>query len=220
MNAASRGVILAVAAVVLGVIILSQGFDDPESVATVPAGDDSAAEPADGGGDEGDDSAAADDTAADDSAAQPADDGGDDSAAADDTSADDSGAAPTDDGGDDSTAADDSTTEIPDVLHEPSEVRVLVVNGVGVQGAAGRVNNELIASGYNGLSPTNTNPPAAAEASSVYYEPGYELDARQLAQALNAPPTAVAPLPDNVPVDDLLEANVVIILGPDLVPTS
>lgn len=198
MNTASRGVILAIAAVVLGVVILSQGFDDPDSVATgpAPASDDSATEPSDDGGD---------DSAADDSAA-------------DDSSADDGATQPSDDGGDDTTAADDSTTEIPDVLHEPSEVRVLVVNGVGVAGAAGRVNNELIASGYNGLSPTNTNPPASAEATSVYYEPGYELDARQLAQALNAPPTAVAPLPESVPVDDLLQANVVIILGPDLVP--
>lgn len=210
MNTASRGVVLAVAAVILGVVILGQGFDDPDEVITAPGTQDGSAE--------------TEEPAADDGDAQPSDDGGDGTPeeAADDTAADggDDGAPeqPADDAATDGDAVETpAETEIPDVLHEPSEVRVLVVNGTSVGGAAGSVNNDLIALGYNGLTPTNTNPIGAATATSVYYGPGYELDARQLAQSLNAPPTAVEPLPAEVPVDDLLEADVVIILGPDLV---
>lgn len=217
MTTASRGVVLAVAAVVLGAIILSQGYDEPVATSNVstegddggdelePAEDDGGddAAPADDGGETG-----ADDTAGDDSGATDGGDAGTD--AADDTGAD---AAPADDTGADTGAEDDPAP----VLHEPAQVRVLVVNGTEVSGAAGQVNNDLIALGYNGLQPTNTNPVGAAEATAVYYEPGFELDARNLAQRLNAPPTAVEPLPEAIPVDDLLEANVVIILGPDLV---
>ena len=53
--------------------------------------------------------------------------------------------------------------------------------------------------------------------SSIYYAPGYELDARQIAQILNAAPEAVAPLPADPPVGDLQEAHVLVVLGPDLV---
>ena len=211
MNTASRGVVLAIAAVILGVVILGQGFDDPDEVITAPV--------------TADDSAQTEEPAAEDGDAQPSDDGGDDGSTeqpADDTATDggDDGAGeqPADDTAADGGAVETpAETEIPDVLHEPSEVRVLVVNGTTVSGAAGSVNNDLIALGYNGLTPTNTNPIGAATATAVYYGPGYELDARQLAQSLNAPPTAVEPLPAEVPVDDLLEADVVIILGPDLV---
>ena len=202
MNAATRGVILAVAAVVLGVIVLGQGFDDPtvsvdaaapvetatpEPTAT-PEGSGEAIPTPDGSGETTD----------------PAEGG--------ETTDPGEGGETTDPG--DGTDGGDTT---PPVLHDPSEVRVLVVNGTTTSGAAGTVNNELIALGYNGLSPTNTNPIGAAEATKVYYADGFELDARQLAQSLNAPATSVEPLPEDVPVDDLQEAHVVIILGPDLV---
>lgn len=200
MNAATRGVILAVAAVVLGVIVLGQGFDDP----TVSV-----------------DAAAPVETATPEPTATP--DGSGEAAPTPDGSGEtaDPGDETTDPGdGDETTDPGDGTDggdTTPPVLHDPSEVRVLVVNGTATSGAAGTVNNELIALGYNGLSPTNTDPIGAAEVTKVYYTDGFELDARQLAQTLNAPATSVEPLPEDVPVDDLQEADVVIILGPDLV---
>lgn len=204
MNAATRGVILAVAAVVLGVLILGQGFDSDDATLVTtdpaPAGDDGGDEPA-----------------------APSDDGGDDSADGSDTSDTDE-PAPDDSTGTDSTGTDTADdlndpdepidTGVPDILHPANEVRVLVANGAGVAGAAGRVSDSLVAaSGYGTLTPTNTT--ATADTSRIYYAPGYELDARQIAKTLNAAPEAVGPIPAEVPVDDLLEADVVVIIGLD-----
>lgn len=220
MNAATRGVILAIAAVIIGVIVLGQGFDDAPTLTTspAPATDDGGAVASDDGN--GDDSAASDDSGA------TADDGGngDDSAASDD-----SGATADDGGGDDDSgiAADDSAatdgtgddgTDTPSILHPPQEVRVLVANGTTVAGAAGATANQLQNDrAYNSLTPTNTSAGVNVESSLIYYAPGYELDARQIAQILNAAPGAVAPMPADPPVAELQEAHVLVVLGPDLV---
>lgn len=134
MNAASRGVVLAVAAVILGIVILGQGFDDPDAVSTEPIPADDGSEqptpestPTPGDGSE---------QPTPESTAPPADD----------SAADGSTEEPTD--GTTEEPADDG---IPDVLHDPSEVRVLVVNGTSVSGAAGSVSQELVAQGYTGL---------------------------------------------------------------------
>ena len=219
MNAATRGVILAIAAVIIGVIVLGQGFDDQSpTLTTAPAtsGDGGGAvEEDDGNGD--DSSASTDDNAA------ASDDSGDDSGAA----TDDGGEEPaTDDAGEtadgaadaDGSAGADDGTDTPSILHPPGEVRVLVANGTTVAGAAGRTADQLQADrGYNSLTPTNTTAGTSVESSSIYYAPGYELDARQIAQILNAAPDAVAPMPADPPVGDLLEAHVLVVLGPDLV---
>ena len=218
MNAATRGVILAIAAVIIGVIVLGQGFDDAPTLTSTSASssDDGEAIASDDGN--GDDSASSDDSAA------PADDGGDD-----DSGSSDDSAAPADDAGDDDSgvAADDGapaddagddSANTPSILHPPTEVRVLVANGTTVAGAAGRISEGLqTGDGYNTLTPTNTTAGANVEASAIYYAPGYELDARQIALTLNAAPGAVAPLPADPPVGDLLEAHVLVVLGPDLV---
>ena len=220
MNAATRGVILAIAAVIIGVIVLGQGFDDSApTLTTAPATSDDgggAVEEDDGNGD--DSSASADDSAA------VSDDSGDDSSA----SSDGGGEVTGDDGDDSGVAADDSGaatdgtaddgTDTPSILHPPAEVRVLVANGTTVAGAAGQTSNQLQSDrGYNGLTPTNTTAGVSIDASSIYYAPGYELDARQIAQILNAAPEAVAPMPADPPVGDLQEAHVLVVLGPDLV---
>lgn len=212
MNAATRGVILAVAAVILGVVVLGQGFgtDGPELLSTETddagaAGDD-AAEPEpepstdDGSGDDGSDGS---EEPADDGG-EPAGDGGEDSGA---TAGDDDLTDPAD-------PADDGGSTTPDIVHPPGEVRVLVANGTTVSGAAGRASTQLVnAQGFNGLTPTNTT--EAVDATTVYYVPGYELDARSIAQEINASPEAVKPMPDAPPVDELLEAHVLVIVGQD-----
>lgn len=216
MNAATRGVILAIAAVIIGVIVLGQGFDDSApTLTTAPAVSD------DGGGTvEEDDGNGDDSSASSDDSAAVSDDSGDDSSAASDNGGevagddgDDSGVAT-----DDSGAATDDSTDTPSILHPPAEVRVLVANGTTVAGAAGQTSNQLQTDrGYNGLTPTNTTAGVSIDSSSIYYAPGYELDARQIAQILNAAPEAVAPMPADPPVGDLQEAHVLVVLGPDLV---
>ncbi len=217
MNAATRGVVLAIAAVILGVIILGQGFgDDSPSLQSVGSSDGTSDD--DGAADDGtsDDGAADDGTSDDDGAA---DDGTSDDGAADDTGADD-GAASDDAGGDDIIDPDDTGDDgAPDILHPTAEVRVLVANGTTVAGAAGATREQLVTSqGYNGLAPTNTT--SAVDESAIYYVPGYELDARQIAQLLNASPQSVQAMPADPPVEDLAEAHVLVVLGPDLVQSS
>jgi hypothetical protein len=99
----------------------------------------------------------------------------------------------------------------------PNEVRVLVANGSGVQGAAGTMNEQLKAKGYIGLDPKNAagNVPTTI----VYYAEGFQREAAAVAQALGADPTTVQALPDPPPLEDpsgLQDANVLIVLGPDL----
>ncbi len=205
MNAATRGVILAVIGVALGVFILGRGFDAAPDLVSIGAAD------------------PPDETIA---PTEPEDEDEDE---ADSTPAEDA-ETPTEEVVEDP-VADETTTETPTVeettdpaaapvLHTSSEVRLLVVNGTDVSGAAGTVNNSFIAMGYNGLTPTNSNSADVIAETAVYYAEGYILDARAIAQALNAPATAVTELPQDVPVDDIAEANVVIILGSDLVPAG
>lgn len=93
----------------------------------------------------------------------------------------------------------------------PGEVRVLVANGSGVAGAAGRRTDELAAAGYATLEPANAAPVPTTQ---VLFAEGYEADAAAVATAVGAAPGAVQPLPDPPPVDPA-DANVVVVLGPD-----
>ena len=97
----------------------------------------------------------------------------------------------------------------------PAEVAILVANGTGgqVAGAAGRVADVLKGSNYILKNPTNTR--AAAEASMVYFQPGYEADAAAVA-ALLTPAPGVQPMPDPIPVADLAGAHVLVVVAADL----
>ncbi len=215
MNAQARGGVLAVIAVVLGVVVLGQGFGTQE--ATLVSSVDAVSATGDDGSSDagaGDDSGAADGTTdADDGTGTIDDDGGDDNGAvADESDGDDGGTADEDAGGVDTG---------PDILHPQAEVRVLVANGAGVAGLAGRTRDQLVsAQNYNGLTPTNTKVPASE--SVVYYIAGYELDARNIAKILNASPEAVAPMPAvaELPIADLAEAHVLVVIAADLASES
>lgn len=215
MNAQARGGVLAIIAVILGVVVLGQGFgtDEPTLVSSVEA-------VSDGTGDDGSSADSSDDSgSADQSVDESSDDGSSDAG----TGGDDASAEVDEPTGDDGSEGDDSGTVDtgPDILHPQAEVRVLVANGAGVVGLAGRTRDQLVsAQNYNGLTPTNTKTPAAE--SVVYYIPGYELDARNIAKILNASPEAVAPMPAvaELPVSDLAEAHVLVIIAADLAPES
>ena len=105
------------------------------------------------------------------------------------------------------------------VLHPPAEVRVLVANGTEVGGAAGAIREVLISDqGYNGLPPVNATTEEVPEFSFVYYANGYELDARNVGLIIGADSANILPIPAALPVADLVEANILILLGSDLYP--
>ena len=93
---------------------------------------------------------------------------------------------------------------------------MLVANGTSVAGAAGATSDQLVSDrGYGGIGAVNAT--EAFEETAIFYAAGYELDAIQIAQSLNAPPGAVAPMPADPPVGDLEQAHVLVVLGTDLV---
>lgn len=99
-----------------------------------------------------------------------------------------------------------SSTTIP--VRSPGEVRVVVLNSVGIAGAAGRLTEKLEAAGYLTLPADNYQPELAP--SRIWYRDGLSREANELlAFILNA---RVEPLPPEE--QDLFPgADVVIILG-------
>jgi hypothetical protein len=106
---------------------------------------------------------------------------------------------------------DTTTTTAP--LRAPKDVKVLSANGTPVQGAAGRVRDALRNLGYNVLAPLDAKP---AQTSAVYFTPTFDREAEAVAQALALPASAVQPLPNPPPVTQLREANVLVVVGPEL----
>ena len=118
------------------------------------------------------------------------------------------------DGGDDGDADPDATTTTTTEAPRPAaEVKVLVANGSGVNGAAGGATDALEALGYVTGTPANAE---RVPSTVVYYTTGFEAEAEALAAAIGAPEDSVTPMPAVAPVDDLQLANVLVHLGPDL----
>ncbi len=111
------------------------------------------------------------------------------------------------------TAASTTTTT---TVRPPSEVSVMAVNGSGVTGRAARVTQMLRAAGYAVVAPQSASRPQPA--SSVYWTPGYENEARVVGDSLGLPPGAARPLPGSLAAADLQGANVVVVVGPELSP--
>lgn len=103
------------------------------------------------------------------------------------------------------------------VARNPAEVTVLVANGANIQGLATRISDVLKGANYVTADPGNTKAPA--DASAVFFTPGYEADAAAIA-ALLTPPPAVAALPDPPPVDDMKGAHVLVVAAADLAAAS
>lgn len=124
-------------------------------------------------------------------------------------------AAEVEDTGDDAPAedADATTTTTTEAPRPAAEVKVLVANGSGVDGAAGGTTDALEALGYVTGTPANAE---RVPATVVYFTTGFEAEAAALAAAIGAPEDAVTPMPAVAPVDDLQLANVLVHLGPDL----
>lgn len=107
-----------------------------------------------------------------------------------------------------------TTTSTTAAVRDPAEVKVLVANGSGTNGAAGGTTDALEALGYVTATPTNAE---RVESTIVYFTTGFEAEAEALAAAIGATPESVTAMPAVAPVDDLQLANVLVHLGPDLV---
>ena len=106
-----------------------------------------------------------------------------------------------------------TTTTTTAAPRPPSEVKVLVANGSGVNGAAGGATDALEALGYVTGTPANAE---RVPATVIYFTEGYQPEAEALAEAIGAPGTAVTPMPAVAPVDDLQLANILVVIGPEL----
>ena len=89
---------------------------------------------------------------------------------------------------------------------------MLVANGSGVCGAAGRLSTSLSAQGFNVASPVNADNPA--EASAVYYVAEYGADAAMVASLLQVDSSRVLAIPASPPTAPG-DAHVVIHIGAD-----
>ena len=200
--AAPRAFLLIAIAVLIGLVMLWKGLDStPGTVA--PADDISAV--VDSSTDEaptgatGD--ASTDETPADSGSGDPGDTG---SAAPATTEA----PAPT-------------TTEdlFPEPTHAPNEVKVLVANGSGVSGAAGKVTDMLSPLGWAMESPANAD---KTSVTGIYYKTGYARDARVIQEHFGEAPSILSQFPAggvSVPdgaLDRVDNADIVVILGSDL----
>lgn len=102
----------------------------------------------------------------------------------------------------------------PAPTHNRDEVRVLVANGSGVCGAAGRLATSLSAQGYNVLPAVNDDLEGNIEMSTIYYVDQYGADAGVVASLIQMSSSQVLPLgasPPTAPGD----AHVLIHLGAD-----
>ena len=107
-----------------------------------------------------------------------------------------------------------SSTSVP-----PASLKVVALNGAGVNGYAGQAQQFLSVAGYTATTAATSATPA--ETTVVYYAPGFEADAAAIAGLLGLEPTAVQPLPEdtqlareaaNFPAD----TNVAVVLALDV----
>jgi hypothetical protein len=102
-----------------------------------------------------------------------------------------------------STTAPQSTT-VP--LRPPAEVRVIVLNSIGLAGAAGRLTDELAAAGYQTLPADDFTP--EQDPSRIWYREGFSAEANALLAFVEG--ALVEAIPDPATGEG---ADVVIVLG-------
>ena len=191
MNIAGKGVILILVVIAMGIFALSEGFEDNSIQEASQLSQTSQAE-------------------------QQSQEENEEEVSNDSSSDEISGS---EEGSEDSTVTSEESSGVTQVLHPPAEVRVLVANGTEVTGAAGATLDTLVASeGYNGVQAVNDNSEEVIAITYVYYSQGYELDALNVALIINAKSESVLPMPLELPIDDLLDANVLVHVGADLFP--
>lgn len=117
------------------------------------------------------------------------------------------GAATTTTGGEapTTTTESDDTPSTVDV-RDPGAVTVVVLNSMGLDGAAGRMTDELSQAGYQTLTPDNYTP--EQDPSRIWYREGFAAEASELVEFL--PGADVEALPDETLQEG---ADVILVLG-------
>lgn len=202
--AAGRGLLLVLVALVIGVLLLSQ-VDSDGDVDAVAAGDGS--------------------TVTDPGTDETGGDGTGETDGTDGTETTDPGPSIDPETGETIPAGQTPETEAPVVTDPPvqvearpaTEVTVIVVNGnTGINGAAGRLSDQLQPFGYVQLDPTNaTDAVGQVAVSQIYHEAGFLAEGNKLAGELGWPIESVQPMPEPPPVDALDGANLLVLLGTD-----
>ena len=100
----------------------------------------------------------------------------------------------------------------PSPTHNRNEVRILVANGTNICGAAGRVATALSAEGYTILPSVNAD--AAVDVSTIYYVEEYGLDAAVVASLIQVDSSRVLSLPATPPTAPG-DSDVLIHIGAD-----
>jgi hypothetical protein len=107
----------------------------------------------------------------------------------------------------------------PKPTHAPNEVNVLVANGSGVSGAAGKVTDMLSPLGWAMESPANAD---KTSVTGIYYKTGFSSDAEVIQEHFGEAPSILSQFPAgglSVPdgtLDRIDNADIVVILGSDL----
>jgi hypothetical protein len=105
-----------------------------------------------------------------------------------------------------STTSSSVVTSTTVAVRPPSEVTVVVLNSIGVDGAAGRMTAELGEAGYQTLTPDDFEPEQTP--SKIWYREGFAAEAAALIELI--PDADVEPLPDGSVGEG---ADVVMVLG-------
>jgi hypothetical protein len=116
------------------------------------------------------------------------------------------------------TTAKSSNPTATAALRAPQDIKVLVANGTSTSGLASRISDRVKGFGYNPLASTNSSQKPASTI--IYFQPSYSNDAAALAGRLSLAPTAVQAMPQPPPVTNLNNANILIVVGPDLASSA
>lgn len=110
------------------------------------------------------------------------------------------------------TAATSTGSTTTTSLVPKSKVRVQVANGTTISGLARANTQQLMTFGWDTL--PELNGPKVAK-TTIYFNPGYQWAARQIAVELKFSTSAVQPLNGLSPVPGASSDDVIVILGPD-----
>jgi LytR cell envelope-related transcriptional attenuator len=110
------------------------------------------------------------------------------------------------------TTAQSSSGTVTTAVVTKAKISVQVANGTSVSGLARTYTQQLMTLGWDTL-PEMNGP--KVNATIVYYNPGFEAAATEIAQTINVPASSVTPLNGQQPVAGSSSDDVVLILGPD-----
>jgi hypothetical protein len=110
-----------------------------------------------------------------------------------------------------------STTSSTLGLRSPSEVPLIVLNGSGVKGAANKYATFLLNKGYtNQTDADGGNAAAQADTTTVYFQEGFQNEAKAVASAIKAPTVGGTAAVPTVSLGPTNNASVVVVIGKDL----